>query len=263
MAVPSPTQDLKDAIEEALSCTSCILTDLTRFTFQKHLRTGLYHPRNDPPFTVSNNPEYPIPSEDEPVSPRTVLPPSSPAASPTPQTPSYQSTMCPSQRSLYHALISAYQAHDPKNDVHVARYRVDYHIHLHYLHRRGMLTLCRNTYELHAFREWKWKMRRGSGDGTSSSSSSSDTHLRPRRWGWPYDAGLFSLYQMPLWRRGWRVRREKVVRMRAKWSRLVDRRRRQRRRDVWRAAAWEKERTKPATANDGPRQECYEENFSL
>lgn len=218
-----------DALAEALSCTTCTLTDLTRATYLKHLQNGLYDPLQDPPFTITNNPEaLPLSSSlspfDDDVAPDTI-----PPTGTTPHTPaSYSSLMTPSQLTRYHAQIASYVSHDPAHGVDFARYRIDYHIHLHYLRRRGMLSLCRNADDLHEFREWKWKVFLAAEDPVEPRC------LRPRRWGWPGDAGLFMLYQMSLWRRGWAARRECVERARVKWALIVEEYRRWRWIEAWR-----------------------------
>ncbi|KAL5356619.1 hypothetical protein BJX96DRAFT_171778 [Aspergillus floccosus] len=212
-------REQRDALAEALSCTTCIITDLTRATYVKHLRTGLYNPFHDPPFTISNNPESLTPSSspsplDDDVSPDTIASTGTSIGTAPHIPPSYSSLMTPSQLTRYHAQVTIYQSHDSARDVHFARYRVDYHIHLHYLRQRGMLTLCRNADDLHEFRDWKWRVFLAADNPAEP--------RRPRRWGWPGDAGLFMLYQMPLWRRGWSARRECVEQARVKWALIVE-----------------------------------------
>lgn len=66
--------------------------------------------------------------------------------------------MTADQVKLYEATVDDYCKRDPERNRLLACYRVDYHIHLHYLVRRGMLNLCRDSNDMHSLREWQWNM---------------------------------------------------------------------------------------------------------
>ncbi|KAF9891249.1 hypothetical protein FE257_004813 [Aspergillus nanangensis] len=252
----SMDQELSESLHEALACKTCALTDLTKMLYCKHRKAGVYNPLHDPPFKTHSPCSHQILTggnldgsndDNDGVPPKTTQ--SGPGSIAQPH--GYRDIMTREQRKTYFLQIKQYRDRDVNRDVLLARYRVDYHIHLHWMARRGMLALCRNTDDVHDFRQWKWKLANGGVQGGGSNcgpeSSSAQGRAMPRgsrarrsniatstrrmrRWGWPDDSELFMLYQTTLWRHGWMARRERLVEVNANWARIVKERLRQRRR---------------------------------
>lgn len=162
--------------------------------------------------------------------------------------------MTEAQREAYKRQVEGYLAQVPDCDVAMARYHADYHVHLHWLSRRGALTLCRDVKEMHELRKWRWKMAqldlqawedaREAASQVASQTGNSGPNggdaredrisKRPprsttiRRWGWPGDSHLFMMYQTALWRQNWVHRLKHLDEVRVKWAAIMEERRRQR-----------------------------------
>lgn len=164
--------------------------------------------------------------------------------------PGYQALMTEAQGKAYQRQIERYAAEVPDQDVAMARYHADYHAHLHWLSRRGPLTMCRDVKEMHELRKWRWKLAQldvqamheaaatsaengGSGkeateDGAPQKPPQPPPRALARRWGWPGDSHLFMMYQTALWRQKWVVRQTHLSEVRIKWAAIMEERRRQR-----------------------------------
>ncbi|KAH8423559.1 uncharacterized protein LDX57_001319 [Aspergillus melleus] len=270
-------QELNTSLSESLTCQTCTIR-IPRATYHRHLESQIYVATRNPPFRLSraevnglrafglSSPDTtPTPSAEENIeneidtktqlSPHTTLSPEdipddedentpiAPHARPPPRRrPGYQSLMTTTQRAAYEAQIQRYVADVPGKDVAMARYHVDYHVHLHWLSRRGALTLCRDVKEMHELRKWRWKMAQmdvqaasmqGEGSGCSGDEGNEDRkrkrkHVTVRRWGWPGDSHLFMMYQTALWRQKWLVRQKHLDEVRVKWAAIMAERQRQR-----------------------------------
>ncbi|OJJ48420.1 hypothetical protein ASPZODRAFT_1594180 [Penicilliopsis zonata CBS 506.65] len=122
---------------------------------------------------------------------------------------------------------------DDNMEIHLlfACYRVDHHIHQHYLARSSVLTLVRDTDELHELRRWMWTVSSPRYNWNSTSSHEIGSMQKPgdkvRRWRWPRDH-LAMMHQVAQWRRQWRLRQLRVLESRVKWARIMEERRWQR-----------------------------------
>ncbi|KAJ5272498.1 hypothetical protein N7478_007623 [Penicillium angulare] len=129
---------------------------------------------------------------------------------------------------------------DAELSVLLAHYKVDYHIHQHYLSYRVPITLCRDAHDLHSLRKWNWKMAEIDAvihseskpePGSEPNSSNSNTREWPvgcRKLGWPDDETLKMVHQTLLWKRAWRGRQKKLEEVRARWVVIMEERRRER-----------------------------------
>ncbi|KAK1143841.1 hypothetical protein N8T08_005954 [Aspergillus melleus] len=279
-------QELNTSLTESLACQTCTIK-IPRAIYHRHLESQIYVATRDPPFRLSraevnglsafglSSPDTTptLSAEDtsesgHQISPYTTLPsedipdndddnentPIAPHATPPPRRkPGYQSLMTTTQRAAYETQVKRYMADVPGKDVAMARYHVDYHVHLHGLSRRGALTLCRDVKEMHELRKWRWKMAQmdvqassmqgeegtgrtspqGEGNGCSGDEGNEDrkrkrNHVTVRRWGWPGDSHLFMMYQTALWRQKWLVRQKHLDEVRVKWAAIMAERQRQR-----------------------------------
>lgn len=118
------------------------------------------------------------------------------------------------------------QTLDPDTAVLFAHYQVDYHIRQHYLARRGVLTLCRDSRDLQQLRRWQWKMADIDAGETAQPVSIEDA--AQRGWRWPDDANLEMMHQNIMWKRSSRARLKRVREVRARWAVIMEERRRQR-----------------------------------
>lgn len=150
--------------------------------------------------------------------------------------PSYWRRLTLTQRQRYYDLVELNlnqtlreekaQAIDPETAVLFANYQVDYHIRQHYLARRGVLTLCRDTKDLQQLRQWQWKMT-DIDTGAMVQSVSIEAAVQ-RGWRWPDDANLEMMHQNIMWKRSSRARLKRVREARARWAVIMEERRRQR-----------------------------------
>ncbi|XHG00002.1 hypothetical protein AWENTII_003476 [Aspergillus wentii] len=219
-ANPSPTpeeQEMNKTLQEALSCTTCTPTP-AKPAFYADLAAGIYNPTRDPPFTRHHQ------KSDDAVSPLEAVP--------VYMEPGYGCLVTEAQRERYWELVAREREdevdmgmglEDENEDAELyARYKVDYHIHHHYLARCGVLTLCRNVEEMHELRKWRWRLDAVDGRGETRKG------LKMRRWGWPGDENRSMMLQTALWRRRWRGRQERVEEAGIKWMGIMEERRKQR-----------------------------------
>ncbi|KAI9045377.1 uncharacterized protein KD926_008804 [Aspergillus affinis] len=273
-------QELNISLFESLTCQSCAMK-IPRTTYHRHLESQIYVATRDPPFRLSRaelnglrafglspsnttppgaEDTHEIDTENQ-ISPHTLAPedicddddddddttPIAPHATPSPRRrPGYRALMTAAQRAAYEDQVKRYVDELPGRDVAMARYHVDYHVHLHWLSRRGALTLCRDVKEMHELRKWRWKMAQmdvqaASSQGEEGSACSGDdgdedggdrkrkrNGVTVRRWGWPGDSNLFMMYQTALWRQKWWVRQKHLDEVRVKWAAIMAERHRQR-----------------------------------
>lgn len=148
--------------------------------------------------------------------------------------PSYWRRLSLTQRQRYYQLveqninqiIDEKRAMSPATAILFAHYQVDYHIRQHYLARRGVLTLCRDTKDLHQLRKWQWKM--ADIDSVRSSEPVEIKAAGYRGWGWPNDTNLEMMHQNIMWKRSSRARLKRVREVRARWAVIMEERRKQR-----------------------------------
>ncbi|PLB45955.1 hypothetical protein P170DRAFT_478886 [Aspergillus steynii IBT 23096] len=261
---PTPEElELNIALSESLACKTCAI-QLPRATYQRHLQSQIYVSTRDPPFVLSRaalnglsafgltapvaspgedqgslgTVEMDDDGEDTTIAPHEIPP--------RKRRPGYQALMTGSQRETYERQVKKYVAEVPNRDVAMARYHADYHVHLHWLSRRGALSLCRDVKEMHELRKWRWKMAQldvqaaeeaaspAENTGSGEDATEDGTPKKPprrvtaRRWGWPGDSHLFMMYQTALWRQKWMVRQKHLDEVRIKWTAIMEERRRQR-----------------------------------
>ncbi|GIJ85862.1 hypothetical protein Asppvi_004726 [Aspergillus pseudoviridinutans] len=220
MAQPDPEEQEMASASATLHCTTCKLAQLPRPSLLTALATGLYNPRRDPPFL------HPQTIEIDGVSPRTIPP--------EPQVPGYQRLMTPAQHESYSTALEELTEREAgrgeESGALFARYMLDFHIHVHYLSRRGMLTLCRDVEEVHEMRRWRWRvalvddvLAGAEYPGKGCTRGGGKRGVRP-----PNENPHLSMYQMALWRRRWLARRQRVDEVRLKWAAIVEERRKQR-----------------------------------
>ncbi|GAB1206036.1 hypothetical protein APSETT445_004717 [Aspergillus pseudonomiae] len=141
----------------------------------------------------------------------------------------YERLMTPSQIELYEERIDRYISQDPNRDKELARYRVDYHIHVHYMFHRGMLSLCRDNDDRDELKKWMWGLRqyeeleRMAGD---SGLQIPDFSI-PDRAPWPENCGLME-HEEGLWRKWEPSRQRQVQRSKFKWKKIMKEREKQR-----------------------------------
>lgn len=100
-------------------------------------------------------------------------------------------------------------------------YRVDYHIHLHYVAGRGILSFCRDVADVHALRRWRWEVASPSGHWDEDEGSGPRTRQRSGLW----SDGPEFMDQVSLWRRRWRERKARVEAARLRWVGIMEERR--------------------------------------
>ncbi|GKZ37113.1 hypothetical protein AbraIFM66950_008505 [Aspergillus brasiliensis] len=144
------------SLQEALSCTTCAITHIPKKIFHQDRIKGIYNASRDPPFlipgltTTTEDREIPpdeIPSDQTDVKEEEGRP-----------TANYTHLLTPTQKQAYNTQIQIYLSHDPTDDYPFAKYRVDYHIHVHYLLRRSMLGLCRDLPDVYEMKDWKKRL---------------------------------------------------------------------------------------------------------
>ncbi|OJJ72453.1 hypothetical protein ASPBRDRAFT_42147 [Aspergillus brasiliensis CBS 101740] len=155
---PPPGEDeaMNASLQEALSCTTCAITHIPKKIFHQDRIKGIYNASRDPPFlipgltTTTEDREIPpdeIPSDQTDVKEEEGRP-----------TVNYTHLLTPTQKQAYNTQIQIYLSHDPTDDYPFAKYRVDYHIHVHYLLRRSMLGLCRDLPDVYEMKDWKKRL---------------------------------------------------------------------------------------------------------
>ncbi|PYH48860.1 uncharacterized protein BP01DRAFT_353160 [Aspergillus saccharolyticus JOP 1030-1] len=187
---------MTSALREALICSSC--TTITRIpvsTFRVDIESGRYDPSRAIPFQSTSDKDADLAPDEVPplrepssdnqekdemaleginaegrhaaqhsqysahgheqqqqryISYTELTPPSTPPSS------------ISAQSHLYEALIAQYlldsDDESGNQDVAVARYRADYHIHVHYMLRRGVLSICRDGRDVYELKGWKGRL---------------------------------------------------------------------------------------------------------
>ncbi|PWY96386.1 hypothetical protein BO94DRAFT_619522 [Aspergillus sclerotioniger CBS 115572] len=217
---PHPSKDeeleLTTSLHEALTCTTCAITHIPKSIFHQDLTTGIYNQTRYPPFQLPSSSWNQSEKETDCIAPEE-LPPS-----PTTK-PNTQIQLNPHQHQhhpLYKAQFQTYLSHDPTHDEAFAQYLTDYHIHVHYLLRRGVLGFCRDVKDVYEMKAWRGRVHEvDSGVGWQQPRS---------RMGWVDDGNLMMVYQMALWRKRGLGRQKRVEESRAKWAGIMEERRRQR-----------------------------------
>lgn len=208
-----------EALDEALQCTVC-QNLITEMSMNHDINKGSYIATSYPPYFLHES------TRDDNISPLT----------PTPKenNHSYWTFMSLSQRQLYYQLVERILNEelnkpiklDAETAVLFAHYQVDFHIRQHYLARRGVLTMCRNTSDMNQLRKWQWNMAEI--DAVTKGTTVKSWPKGSRQLGWPNDGNLEMAHQTHLWRKSWRARRKRVEDVRAKWAIVMEERRRQR-----------------------------------
>ncbi|PYI18557.1 hypothetical protein BO99DRAFT_165032 [Aspergillus violaceofuscus CBS 115571] len=306
-STPSPTidEELTTALHEALTCTGCItILRIPKSTFRADTASGRYDPARTVPFESSQaDPdlaphEMPpaIASEDDEemdleaeeaghpgrharcltpeiraeqqhryISYAELTPPSTPPASSSAQGHRYDALVA---RYLLEGEDTASDDGSDNEDVAFAKYRADYHIHVHYMLRRGILGICRDGKDVYELKGWKgrlhavdsglvdleelesgmmdWRygiIREKGGGGTAGGGYYSSNPYQsyypapspmaalPRTQklgGWPDDANQLMASQVALWRRRGLSRQRRVEDVRIRWAFIMEERRRQR-----------------------------------
>ncbi|KAB8274120.1 hypothetical protein BDV30DRAFT_238090 [Aspergillus minisclerotigenes] len=215
------------AIQEALTCTTCTI---------------------DPPAPTSGgDPDSEIDGLDEDVSFATEqrawreesplgtvvaagIEEESLLTTPTPAfTSGYERLMTPSQIELYEERIDRFISQDPDRDKELARYYVDYHIHVHYMSHRGMLSLCRDNDDRDELKKWMWGLRKY--EEIERMAGKSDLQIPdfsiPDKVPWPDDCELME-HEEGLWRKWEPSRQRQVQRSKFKWKKIMKEREKQR-----------------------------------
>lgn len=109
---------------------------------------------------------------------------------------------------------------DPEMTTMLGFYQVDYHIHLHYITGRGILSFCRDVTDVHALRKWRAEVTSPSGPGDEDDGPGGRTRQRRGLW----SDGPEFMDQISLWRRRWRERRARVEDTRHRWAGITERR---------------------------------------
>ncbi|RAL12748.1 uncharacterized protein BO97DRAFT_442974 [Aspergillus homomorphus CBS 101889] len=188
-------EEMTTALHEALTCTSCAIDRIPKSTFRADTAAGRYDPSLPMPFRSQDRefeiaPDEMFPDSDadgrrnddkdemdiendgvdlhprlwRSASPTTARTHSaeqrgryiSYAELTPPATPPSGSD---STGHLYEALVARYfVSHDSAADVAFARYRADYHVHVHYMLRRGVLGVCRDGKDVYELKGWKRRL---------------------------------------------------------------------------------------------------------
>ncbi|KAJ5182536.1 hypothetical protein N7492_000152 [Penicillium capsulatum] len=211
--------DMSEALDEALQCVSCENL-ITEMSMSNDISRGSYITTSYPPYFLHRC------TRDDNISPLT----------PTPleNDQSYWNCMSPIQRQRYYQLVETILNEELQKPVRLdaeravlfAHYQVDFHIRQHHLARRGVLTMCRNTSDMHQLRKWQWNMAEI--DAVTKHTTVKTWPKGSRQLGWPNDGNLEMAHQTHMWRKSWRARRKRVEAVRAKWAIIMEERRRQR-----------------------------------
>ncbi|PYI06127.1 hypothetical protein BO78DRAFT_419021 [Aspergillus sclerotiicarbonarius CBS 121057] len=246
--IPHPEEDeLHLSLQEALTCTTCAITHIPKTIFHRDLTKGVYNKARNPPFKLIGG------SWTEREREREVAPEEIPIPSPSPHSqhsPSYEHNhnrdhnhdddnndkgtisthlTTPHLLTTYQTLLQTYLTHDPERDESFAHYLMDYHIHVHYLLRRGVLGFCRDVKDVYEMKAWRGKVHEIDHSGVGVGVGVGWQQPARSRTGWVDDANLLMVYQMALWRKRGLVRQKKVEENRARWAGIMEERRRQRR----------------------------------
>lgn len=205
----------------------------------RDIKTGVYNASRDPPFIHSHSRAYTNLQKAD-VEEEEIPPLEQPRPKPVPE---YKHLMTPWQRREYEYWVadmldmqfsrmkrgmarSRGRATNEKEELQFAIYQVDYHIHLHDRARCDMLTLCRDIEDMRQLRGWKAEMARVDWDDQR-------------------DDEVFNVHLTNLWRRRSRFRRQRLIEVRKRWSRILEERRKQRQKLLW---DMEKERQREQVA---------------
>ncbi|KAJ5134877.1 hypothetical protein N7448_000100 [Penicillium atrosanguineum] len=212
-------KELFEALDEALGCEKCQIA-VAKDIMAIDINNGNYNVKHYPPFFQSNV------INDEGISPFDT------SEECNDQT--YWKHISQLQRQRYYEIVEQNlnkvldqtKEMDPETALLFAHYQLDYHIRQHYLARRGVLALCRDTADLQQLRRWQWKM---SDIDSAILSKPAEIELTgARQWGWPSDQNLEMTHQHIMWKRLSRARLKRVREVRARWAIIMEERRKQR-----------------------------------
>ncbi|OOF94783.1 hypothetical protein ASPCADRAFT_507691 [Aspergillus carbonarius ITEM 5010] len=209
---PTPThysedEELTTSLQEALTCTTCAITHIPKTIFHRDLTNGIYNNSRQPPFQLVRSSWDSIIEKENDLAPEE-LPPSTPTSNPDTSPLIHILHATPQQIISYKAQIQTYLTHDPTRDEAFAQYRMDYHIHVHYLLRRGGLGFCRDVKDVYEMKAWRGKLHEMDSGALGEVGWQKPS---PRlRMGWVDDANLLMVYQMALWRKRGLVRQKRV-----------------------------------------------------
>ncbi|KAJ5737655.1 uncharacterized protein N7483_002780 [Penicillium malachiteum] len=210
-----------ESIEEALSCQKCTLC-ITEDIMRVDIKNGTYDTSKYPP--SFSNPS----TRDDDISPFDTSTPKNNL--------SHWTVITIPQHQRYYELveknlnnrIDAEDTADPELAILFAHYQVDYHIQQHYLARRGILTMCRDSKDMRALWKWQWQMSMTDAGLEQNSNDQRPWPNGSRRVDWPNDDNLQMLHATILWKKSWRARKEHLEQVRIKWAAIMEERRRQR-----------------------------------
>ncbi|KAF7585606.1 hypothetical protein BBP40_010483 [Aspergillus hancockii] len=224
------------AIQEALTCTSCKI-DPPRPTPGVDRKS-----REESPTTITAD------TEAKSLAPTT-----------TKSNSVYEPWMTLSQKELYENLVDQLVSQDPKRNERFARYRVDYHIFVHYKYSRGVLSLCRDRKDVDEMKCWMKGMADGGSKLRDWTEQMAKLHAIelvsgtdpdrdkaampvPGNWKvyvpdldvsrdspWPNDEKLSMKHQEDLWEQRELTRQKRVQKSRDEWKKVMKERARQRR----------------------------------
>ncbi|KAE8152519.1 hypothetical protein BDV25DRAFT_137838 [Aspergillus avenaceus] len=150
----SEEERMSSALHEALNCDRCRIT-LTPDLFQEHCRTGVYSPIRDPPF-LSDRVTSSVTGGSKLRGPVAVDIRKMPLRATVPfgTRPGYGRRLTKAQCKEYSDQVKRYESEDADGSWMFARYRIDYHVHAHYMAQRGPIGLCRDAGDKAQLRCW-------------------------------------------------------------------------------------------------------------
>ncbi|RAK98923.1 uncharacterized protein BO80DRAFT_503705 [Aspergillus ibericus CBS 121593] len=217
----SEEEELHLSTQEALTCTTCAITHIPKTIFHRDQTTGIYNTSRSPPFQVTSGTW--IPREEEHLAPEEM-----PTSSLSSVNYDHQDN---DNNHDNDDTTPPHPPHDPTHDRHPSdpftRYQLAYHIHIHYLLRRGVLSLCRDVKDVYELKAWRGKIHEMDMRQPREEKEGVGWQTRSRM-GWVNDGNLLMVYQMALWRKRGAGRLKRVEESRARWAGIVEERRRQR-----------------------------------
>ncbi|KAE8385835.1 hypothetical protein BDV23DRAFT_187906 [Aspergillus alliaceus] len=236
---PGAKGAMNTAIQEALTCTTCSIDPLEAIS-------GLDRGRDRDDQGISFATHKRGWREESPLGTAAAAPHAEAISFSTPPTTDimscYEPLMTPSQKEFYDDLLDRFTSQDPQRDVNLARYLVNYHIHVHYMFHRGVISLCRDGRDKDELKSWTWGMTRLNDDELKSRAGCSNEELIPMTGEWEVQLPDFSVpkgdpwpenaafmkHVEDLWQQRYPLRQRRLGESRMKWKRIMAERERQR-----------------------------------